>query len=344
MINFGSDYLEGAHPEILNRLLETNFEQSVGYGEDNYCLEAAEIIRKLCKNEDADVHFLIGGTGANLTVMAAALRPHHAVIAPVSGHISVHESGAIEATGHKVIELPSTDGKMTAKQIFEVCNAHHSDVTHEHMAKPAMVYLTLPTECGTVYTLSELREIFDVCRQFDLLLYVDGARLGTALVCDVTDITLPDLAKYSSAFTIGGTKLGALFGEAVVVIDSNIKKDFRYIIKQRGGMLAKGRLLGVQFKTLFENGLYFDIAKHEVMLAQKLRRAFEDNGWELLFDSPTNQQFPIIPDNLLSKLSEKYGFSHWEKVSPDKTAVRFCTSWATNPEHVDELIAYIKSL
>lgn len=342
MIRFESDYLEGALPEVMQVLCDTNYAQTPGYGEDEYCREAADMIRAKCSAPEADVHFLVGGTQANMIVITAALRPHQAAIAAETGHIAVHETGSIEAAGHKVITLKSGDGKITAAQVRSCVEAHWNDSTHEHMAQPALVYISQPTENGTVYSLAELEALSAVCREKGLLFYVDGARLGTALVS--SDMALPDLARLTDAFYIGGTKLGALFGEAVVITNRAIARDFRYIVKQRGGMFAKGRLLGVQFGALMHDGLYERTAKREVDLAMKLRAAFEAKGWPLCYDSPTNQQFPIVPDAVLEKLAEKYTFSHWGKVDGSHTAVRFCTSWATREEDVDALIADIESL
>lgn len=343
-IRFESDYLEGALPEIMARLLETNAEQTPGYSEDIYCARAAARIRALCRAPEAAVHFLVGGTQTNMTVIAAALRPHQGVIAADTGHISVHETGAVEATGHKVLTVPSPDGKITAAQAAGVVEAHWNDGTHEHQVQPAMVYISQPTENGTVYSRAELAALSGVCREKGLLLFVDGARLGTALVAPGNDVFLPDLAALTDVFYIGGTKLGALFGEAVVITNAALKKDFRYIIKQRGGMFAKGRLLGLQFDTLMADGLYEKTAGHEVALAMRLRSAFEAKGWPLLYDSPTNQQFPIVPDAALDKLMEKYSFSEWKRIDGGHRAVRFCTSWATRPADVDALIADLEAV
>ena len=344
MIRFESDYLEGALPEIMQHLLDTNREQTCGYGEDAYCDRARDIIRARCRAPEAGVHFLVGGTQANMTVIAAALRPHQAVIAAETGHIAVHETGAIEATGHKVIALPSADGKLTAEQVAQVTDAHWADSTHEHQAQPAMVYISQPTENGTVYDLAELRAISDACRARGLLLFVDGARLGTALVREGNDVFLPDLAELTDVFYIGGTKLGALFGEAVVITNAALNRDFRYMIKQRGGMFAKGRLLGIQFETLMTDELYERTARHEVELAMRLRRAFEAKGWPLYYDSPTNQQFPIVPDRALERLAENYSFSDWGRTPDGGHIVRFCTSWATRPEDVEALVRDIQDL
>lgn len=338
MIYFNCDYTEGAHPEIMRRLLETNLVQTVGYGEDEYCESARRRILALCRNENAQVHFLVGGTQANFTVISAALRAHQAVIAAVSGHIAVHETGAVEATGHKVITLPSDDGKITAAQVRACYDAHWNDSTHEHMAQPAMVYLSNPTENGTLYSKAELTAISDVCRACGLMLFVDGARMGYGLASPKNDLTLADYAALCDVFYIGGTKVGALFGEAVVICKPELQRDFRYHIKQRGGMLAKGRLLGVQFDTLFTDELYFGISRHAVELALELRAAFEKKGWPLLYDSWTNQQFPVLPDEVYERLKEKFVLSFWEKTDEHHTAVRVCTSWATTRESVQALL------
>ena len=342
MIRFESDYLEGALPEVMQALSDSNYAQTPGYGEDEYCEEARRLIREKCAAPEAYVQFLVGGTQANLIVIAAALRPHQAAIAAETGHIAVHETGSIEASGHKVITLPSADGKISAAQVRECVEGHWSDATHEHMAQPALVYISQPTENGTVYSLAELEELSRVCREKGLILFVDGARLGTALVS--SDVTLPDLARLTDVFYIGGTKLGALFGEALVILNPELDRDFRYIEKQRGGMLAKGRLLGVQFLTLMTDGLYERTARREVELALRLRAAFEAKGWPLYYDSPTNQQFPVVPDAALEKLAEKYSFSDWGRVDEAHRVVRFCTSWATREEDVEQLIADIERL
>lgn len=344
MIRFECDYLEGALPEIMERLQRTNYEQTPGYGEDDYCAAAREKIKAACNAPDADVHFLVGGTQTNTTVIAACLRPHQGVISASTGHIGVHETGAVEAAGHKVLPIPSADGKITAAEIDALVTEHWSDSTHEHQVQPAMVYISQPTENGTVYTLPELEEISAVCREKGLILFADGARLGAALVCAGNVPTLSDLARLTDVFYIGGTKLGALFGEAVVIKNDSIKRDFRYIIKQRGGMFAKGRLLGIQFDTLFTDGLYEKTARREVELARMIRQAFEDKGFKMYYDSPTNQQFPVLPQQAMDKLSEGYTFSTWAHLDGGMTAVRFCTSWATRREDVDRLIEDVKKL
>ena len=345
MIRFESDYLEGALPEVMRALNETNYVQTPGYGEDEYCAAAAAKIREKCAAPGSAVHFLIGGTQVNFTFIAAALRPHQAAIAAASGHIAVHESGSVEATGHKVVALPcGVDGKISAAQVRECVEAHWADSTHEHQPQPKLVYISQPTENGTIYSLAELEALSAVCREKGLIFFVDGARLGTALVCPGADASLADLARLADAFYIGGTKLGALFGEALVITNPALNRDFRYIEKQRGGMLAKGRLLGVQFGALMTDGLYERTARREVELAWRLRRAFEEKGWPLYCDSPTNQQFPIVPDAALEKLAEKYTFSDWARIDETHRAVRFCTSWATKEEDVSALIKDIRAL
>lgn len=342
MIYFNNDYSEGCHPKILERLLQTNFQQTPGYGMDDHCREAAGYIRKLCKNEELGVHFLVGGTQANLTVIDAALRPHQGVIGAVSAHIHVHETGAVEATGHKVIALPTADGKLTAAQVRAVAQAHLAEDGPEHMVQPKMVYISNPTELGTTYSLRELEEISAACGEYGLYLFLDGARLGYGLTALDADLTLADIARLCDVFYIGGTKVGALFGEAVVIRNPGINADFRYLIKQHGGMLAKGRLLGLQFATLLQNDLYFEIAAHANRLADKLRDAFASLGVELLVPGTTNQVFPILPDSVLDQLSQEFVFTEQERVDERHRAVRFCTSWATSEENVDKLCAALK--
>ncbi|MBQ3080106.1 MAG: aminotransferase class I/II-fold pyridoxal phosphate-dependent enzyme [Clostridia bacterium] len=344
MIRFECDYLEGAHPEVLDALIKTNLEQTCGYSEDSYCEEAREKIKTAIGRNDADIHFLVGGTQANLTVITAALRAHQGVIAADTGHIAVHESGAIEATGHKVITLPNDHGKINAAQIREFVDAHYADATHEHMPQPAMVYISHPTEFGTLYTKKELKDISEVCREKNLILFVDGARLGYGLEATGTDVTLHDLANLTDVFYIGGTKVGALFGEAVVVNHPLLKRDFRYIMKQRGGMLAKGRLLGIQFGALFTDNLYSRIGKHAIELSDLIRNTLRDLNIPELVPSPTNQLFPVLSNEKIAKLSEKYSFSHWANVDENHSAIRICTSWATTKENVTKLIDDLKAL
>ncbi len=342
MIRFESDYLEGALPEIMSRLIETNYEQTAGYGADPYCRAAREKIRLECNAFDADVHFLVGGTQTNLTVISAALRPHQGVMAAQTAHIEVHETGAIEAAGHKVITLPTADGKINAADVREYVLRHRADESFEHIVQPAMVYISQPTETGTVYTLPELEALSEVCRELGILLFADGARLSCALACEGTP-TMRDLARLCDVFYIGGTKHGALFGEAVVIKNEAIKKDFRYIVKQRGGMFAKGRLLGLQFDTLFTDGLYYKIGRREVAQAARLRSAFEAKGIEFAYPSPTNQIFPILNGRQLEALREKYSFSVQTPLPDGGAVVRFCTSWASKESDIDALISDINN-
>lgn len=344
MIQFQCDYAEGAHEKVLQKLVETNLEQTVGYGMDPYCEAAREKIRELCQIPEADVHFLVGGTQTNTTVIAAALRPYEGVIAADSGHINVHETGAIEACGHKVLALPSEDGKITAEQVETYYKLHINDDSSEHMVKPGMVYISQPTELGTLYTKAELEALYTVCKKNELFLFVDGARLGYGLMAADCDMKLPELAANCDVFYIGGTKVGALFGEAVVIKHPALKKDFRYMIKQKGGMLAKGRLLGIQFLALLEDNLYFEISAHADRLAEKLREAIRAAGFPFLVESHTNQVFTILPDEALEKLGREYCFSYQQRMDDTHSAVRFCTSWATTEEQVARLCESIANL
>ena len=337
MIYFHNDYSEGCHAKVLGKLIATNLEQTPGYGEDHYCAQAAALIRKACGRDDLAVHFLVGGTQANLTVIAAALRPHQAALCAASGHINVHETGAVEATGHKVIGVPSGDGKITAAQVRAAVETHRASGSFEHEAQPKLVYISTPTELGTLYTLSELEALSAACKEFGLYLFVDGARLGYGLAAAENDVTLPDLARLCDVFYIGGTKVGALFGEAVVITNPALKEDFRYLIKQRGGMLAKGRLLGVQFAALFEDNLYFELGTHAVHLANQIRDTLNGLGVSYLVPGTTNQIFPILPDAFLDELAKNFMFTEMERVDENHRAVRFCTSWASTQENVDAL-------
>lgn len=334
---FHNDYSEGCHPQLLKLLQDTNYEQTVGYGEDPYCQLAAQAIAKRCGDQKVSVHFLVGGTQANLTVIAAALRAHHAVLCAASAHINVHETGAVEATGHKVLALPTDDGKITAAQIQAFLEQRIQAGALEHTALPKMVYLSQPTEYGTIYSRAELEAISDTAKRWNMMLFVDGARMGYGMASDCNDVSYADLARLCDVFYIGGTKVGALFGEAVVISNPAISEDFRYLIKQRGGMLAKGRLLGLQFWGLFRDGLYESISVHAVGLANQIRVALKEAGIGVLVDSPTNQIFPIFDDVMLARLEEKYLFTFMEKVDETHTCIRICTSWATRPEAVREL-------
>lgn len=339
MIQFQCDYSEGTHPRIIERLLQTNFEQTVGYGEDHYCDMARALIRKSCSSPDADVHFLVGGTQANATVISSVLRPHQGVVCADTGHINVHETGAIEHGGHKVLAIRADNGLLSADSVRETMLEHLQEDGPEHTVQPGMVYISFSSETGTVYSLSQLREIHTVCREFGLPLFIDGARMGYGLASEGCDVTLKDIAELADVFYIGGTKQGALFGEAVVITNEALKKDFRYMIKQNGGMLAKGRLLGIQFLCLFEDDLYLELSRHAVTQALRIRDAFASRGYAFLVESPSNQQFPILRNEDVVRLSSEFRFSVWKKIDSEHTAVRFCTSWATKAEAVDALIA-----
>ena len=344
MIHFNSDYLEGAHPKVLQALIDTNMVQTVGYGEDAYCARAREKIKAALQAPQAHVHFLVGGTQTNTTVIASVLRPYQGVLSAVSGHINCHETGAIESTGHKVITLPTSDGKITARQIGDYVDWHHNDESVEHIVYPGMVYISYPTEGGTLYSKSELQEIYDTCRRCGLYLFIDGARLGYALASDECDLTLTDLTSLCDVMYIGGTKVGLLFGEAVVIFNDALKKGFRPIMKQRGAMIAKGRLLGVQFDALFTDDLYTKIARNAIVMAHQIRDIFTSNGYPLLFDSPTNQQYPILPDAELAILGKDFGYEYWQRVDETHSGVRFCASWATTQEQVDALRRAVNAL
>ena len=340
MYSFTNDYSEGAHSRILNALVETNLEQTGGYSTDYHTEKAIDLLKKKIDREDVDIHLLVGGTQVNLTAIPAFLRPHQAVIGADTSHVNCHETGAIEATGHKVITMNTEDGKLTSNLIQKVVDTH----TDEHMVKPKLVYISNSTELGTLYKKSELKELHKCCIKNNLLLYLDGARLGTALVSEENDLELPDIAKLVDAFYIGGTKNGALFGEAIVICNNVLKEDFRYFIKQKGGLLAKGRLLGIQFEELFKDNLYFEIAKHANKMAILLKNALKEKGYEFLTNSPTNQQFPILPNDMIQKLSEKYSFNIERVIDNNNTAIRLVTSWATNEANVLEFIEDLKNI
>lgn len=344
MIYFNNDYSEGCHRQILSLLEKSNFEQTPGYGTDAYCAEAADHIRRLCGNDDLSVHFIVGGTQTNLIVIASALRPHQGVLGVETAHINVHETGAVEATGHKVLSVSSAAGKITAQQVERVVVAHREDQAMEHTVQPKMVYISNPTELGTIYTRDELYALRDVCDQYGLYLFMDGARLGYGLTAQGNDVTLADIAKTCDVFYIGGTKVGAMFGEAVVYSNVALAEDFRYMIKQRGAMLAKGRLLGIQFCALLRDGLYFDIASHANQMADKIRDTLKRLGYSLFVPGTSNQIFPVLPDSLLEKLAENFSFTEQERVDAAHRAVRFCTSWATTEENVNALCKELERL
>lgn len=333
MYSFRNDYSEGAHPRVLQALTDTNLEQTCGYGLDPRCQTAAALIRTLCAAPEADVHFLVGGTQANLTVIAAVLRPYESVISAHTGHVNVHETGAIEATGHKVCTIDSPDGKLTPALVDAVVSAH----PNEHTVSPRLVYISNTTEIGTVYTKAELTALRRCCDTHNLFLYLDGARLGSALTAPENDLTLADLAALTDAFTIGGTKNGALFGEALILRHAD--PHFRWHLKQRGGMLAKGRLLGVQFQALLEDELYFTIARHANEQAYRLRDGIAALGYAFPVASPSNQQFPVLPNAVIGALRAKgYEFEDDHAVDDSHTCVRFVTSWATPAQAIDALL------
>lgn len=344
MIYLSCDYHYGAHPRIMEKMAAYNTEPNTGYSEDTHCARAAQLIKDACEDQSVAVHFLVGGTQTNTTIIAAALRPHQGVIAPVGGHINHHETGAIESTGHKVIALPSEDGKLTAKQVEEYVLAHKQNESYEHIVMPKMVYISNPTEFGSLYFKQDLEDLRKVCDKYGLYLFMDGARLGYGLMSPENDLDLPTITKCCDVFYIGGTKCGALFGEAVVISNPALKEDFRFILKQRGGMLAKGWLLGIQFETLFEDGLYFDICKHAIDQAMRIKKAFQDKGIEFEVDSPTNQQFVMLDADVIKKFDEKYVTCDDEKPTGKAVrSVRFCTSWATKTEEIDELVKDIEA-
>lgn len=341
MLAFECDYAEGAHPLILRRLMETNLEQQPGYGADAYCAAAKEKLRTACEAPQADVYFLSGGTQTNQTVISGMLRPYEGVIAAATGHISGHEAGAIEATGHKVLPIPHQDGKLSAQRLKVYLNEFYANESHAHMVFPGMVYISHPTEYGTLYTHKELEDLSAVCREYRLPLFLDGARLGYGLVSPGTDVTLPEIARLCDVFYVGGTKVGALCGEAVVFPRGNAPEHFMTMIKQRGALLAKGRLLGVQFDTLFTDGLYFEISRHAIAMAELLRAALKEKGYRFFIESPTNQIFVIMENERIRELREKVRFEFWERYDENHTVMRFATSWATAPEDVETLIGLL---
>ena len=341
MQHFDSDYMEGAHPEILRRLAETNMEKTPGYGTDSYCESARKKILEACGCPEGEVYFLSGGTQTNMTVIASMLKPYQGVVAADTGHISVHEAGAIEASGHKVLTVPGVQGKLMPENLADFMEKYYGDENHEHMVWPGMVYISHPTEYGTLYTAAELKALRELCDTYHMPLFLDGARLGYGLMAEETDVTLEVIAEYCDAFYIGGTKVGALFGEAVVLPKKDRIPHFFTMIKQRGALMAKGRILGIQFDTLFTDDLYFKISRHAIDMAMKMKQGFLEKGYALYLDSMTNQQFVVLEPEKLKALSEKVTFGFWENLEDGRTVVRFATSWATLETDVDALLALI---
>ena len=341
---FACDYMEGAHPDIMQRLMETNLVKTAGYGLDEYCDSAKEKIRAACGAPDAEVHFLVGGTQTNATVIDALLKSYQGVVAAETGHISTHEAGAIEFGGHKIMTLPHNNGKIDAAHVRAMLEGYYNDGNHDHMVMPGMIYISHPTEYGTLYSRTELEAISRVCREYHIPLYLDGARLAYALTCPQNDITLADLTSLCDVFYIGGTKCGALFGEAVVIPRPGLIPHFFTIIKQHGALLAKGRLLGIQFDALFTDGLYAHIGDTAIKAADRIRYALAENGYQLCFDSPTNQVFCILEDSVMERLAEHAEFSFWEKYDDTHTVIRFATSWATSMEDTDKLCSLLKDI
>lgn len=339
MYSFTNDYSEGAHPRILKALMETNLAQNTGYSLDTHTSHAIALIRDEIKQPDADIHIIVGGTQTNLITISAALRPHQAVISAVTGHINVHETGAIEATGHKVLAMDTPDGKLTPALVQQALDFH----TDEHMVQPKMVYISNSTEVGTQYTKAELEALSRLCRRNNLYLFMDGARMGAALTSPVNDLTLADIAGLTDVFYIGGTKNGALFGEALIILRDELKPDFRFMIKQKGAMLAKGWLLGIQFEEMFQNNLFFDMAAHANAMAGKLRAALTDLGYAFAYDSQTNQLFPVFSNEMIQELAKEFTFNMDKKIDENHSSIRLVTSWATKEEGVEEFIQFLKN-
>lgn len=338
MLYFENDYSEGAHDKVLEALIKTNYEKLSGYGSDEYCEKAKEKIKKACGCENAEVYFLVGGTQTNQIIIDTTLKPYEGVVSAETGHVSVHEAGAIEYTGHKVLTVPQHNGKIDATELKDFLETFFNDGNHEHMVFPGMVYISHPTEYGTLYSKKELEELSIVCHEYDAPLYLDGARLGYGLVSEENDVTLADIASLCDAFYIGGTKVGALCGEAVVFPKNNAPKHFMTIIKQHGALLAKGRLLGVQFDTLFTDDLYLTISKNAIKTANTLKEALKEKGYTFYIDSPTNQIFLVLEDERLKQLEEEAAVSFWEKADDNHTIIRLATSWATKEEEIKALI------
>lgn len=341
MLHFDCDYMEGAHPLIMEKLLQTNMEQTPGYGYDSYCKSAKEKIRKFCNLSDADIYFLVGGTQTNAVVIDGVLKSYEGVLAAETGHINVHESGAIETGGHKVLVLTQTNGKVKAKDVDHYITSFYNDPTYEHMVAPGMLYISYPTEYGTLYSRKELEELSNVCHKHHIPLFIDGARLGYGLASYTADMNMADIAQLCDIFYIGGTKVGALFGEAVVVTNKDLLKNFFPVIKQHGALLAKGRLLGIQFDTLFTDNLYLKIARHAIDMAEILKKGFRQKGYQFYIDSPTNQQFLILENNKIEELRKNATFETWGTMDENHSIVRFATSWATREDDIEKLINFL---
>lgn len=341
MLDFVNDYAEGAHDKILDRLRETNLESTPGYGNDSFCESARQKIRKACGCEGADVYFLVGGTQSNQVVIDSMLRDYEGVIAAGTGHIATHEAGAIESTGHKVLGLPHREGRLQPDAVRRYIEDFYADANHDHMVFPGMVYISHPTEYGTLYTKQGLEGLSAVCREYGIPLYLDGARLGYGLACADTDVSLEDIAEYCDVFYIGGTKVGALCGEAVVFTKENTPRQFITLMKRHGALLAKGRLLGLQFDVLFTDGLYLEIGEHALKMAALLKKAFAEKGYRFYIESPTNQIFIVLENRRMEELGKKVNFSFWERLDEEHTVVRFVTSWATQESAVRGLISIL---
>lgn len=337
MLSFENDYNAGAHPKVLQRLIETNLEPATGYGADQFCASAREKIKKACACPEADVYFLTGGTQTNQVVIATMLKLYEGVIAAQTGHVSLHEAGAIEYTGHEVLTLPQHDGKIDAEELNAYIEDFYNDQNHEMMTYPGMVYISHPTENGTLYTKAELTAISAVCAKYQIPLFLDGARLGYGLVSKGTDVTLPDIARLCDVFYIGGTKVGALCGEAVVYTKGNMPAHMVNCAKRHGALLAKGRLLGVQFDALFTDDLYFEISRHAIEMAEQVKQLLKEKGYTFAWETPTNQQFVVMEDEQFERLKKKVAICFWEKYDQTHTVVRLATSWSTTQEDVDRL-------
>lgn len=340
MYSFTNDYSEGAHPKVLELLNKYNLEQNAGYGEDIHCENAKNHIKELMNRQDVDIHFIPGGTQTNLLVISSFLRPHQAVISAETGHIHGHETGAIEATGHKIITVPGKDGKLTPEEIKKAVEFHKEEYT----VKPKMVYISNSTELGTIYTKKELTSISKVCKEYGLILFLDGARLASALTCSSNDLSLEDLPELVDVFYIGGTKNGALLGEALVIVKEDLKEDFRYFIKQRGAMLAKGFVMGIQFEALFQDNLYFELGKYANEMSSRITNIIKSKGFTFQVEPCSNQLFPILPNSLLEEMEKKFTYIVNEKIDDDHTAIRLVTSWATTNESVEALGKFFENV